>query len=402
MTIDSGTPKVMESRARLRGQIWGPGFLAVGSQVDFEASAYGLRLVVAEEFDGSPPWHAITARKGGFNDRHLMLEWQGRAGRYTLAVSDPASIAAARKQIEATTGKAAVKGGGQMGFDRRTRAWSHGALWVTCVLPVLLLAGMLWEHERIAGWAVSLAPVEQERKLGAMVFTQAKAKLRLIEGPGANLVRELGARLSQGSPFTYEFDLVEDASVNAFAMPGGFVVVHTGLLSLADNAEQVAGVLAHEIQHVERRHSLKAMAKSLGLAVSVRMVLGDLGGLTSLGSDLLGLKYSRENEAQADREGLRALVVAGISPAGMRDFFRKLGETEALTPGWLASHPASADRITALDAAIKALPPAAIKAKPLDYDYAAIRAALPASAAPAIKPAPKPRPEPYPTSEEKK
>ena len=391
----------MESAARLSGQIWGPGFLAAGSQVDFEASAYGLRLVVAEEFDGSPPWHDIIARKGGFNDRHLMLEWQGRAGRYTLAVSDPASIEAARKQLNATTGKTAVKGGRQMGLDRRTRAWSHGALWVTFVLPVMLLAAMLWEHDRIVGWAVSLVPVEQERKLGAMVFTQAKAKLRLVEGPGANLVRALGARLTRGSPFTYEFDLVEDASVNAFAMPGGFVVVHTGLLALADNAEQVAGVLAHEIQHVEQRHSLKAMAKSLGLAVSVRMVLGDLGGLTSVGSDLLGLKFSRENEAQADREGLKALVVAGISPAGMRDFFRKLGEKEALSPGWLSSHPASEDRFTALDAAIKSLPPAAAKVKPLDYDYDAIKAALPASATPATRPAPGSRPEPNTTSERK-
>ena len=388
MTIDAGTPAAIESRARLSGQIWGPGFLAAGSQVEFEASDYGMRLVTAEEFDGSPPWHDIAARKGGFNDRHLMLEWQGRAGRYTLAVSDPASIEAARKHLQATTGRTAVKGGRQMGADARTRAWSHGALWVTWVLPVMLLAGMLREHERIAGWAVSLAPVEQERKLGAMVFTQAKAKLRLVEGPGANLVRELGARLTRGSPFTYEFDLAEDASVNAFAMPGGFVVVHTGLLALADNAEQVAGVLAHEIQHVEQRHSLKAMVKSLGLATSVSMVFGDLGGLASAGSDLLGLKFSREHEAQADRDGLKALVAAGISPAGMRDFFRKLGEKEALSPGWLSSHPASEDRFTALDAAIKALPPATATFKPLDYDYAALKATLPGRTAAVPKPAP--------------
>ena len=111
--------------------------------------------------------------------------------------------------------------------------------------------------------------------------------------------------------------------------------------------------------------------------VTVSMVFGDLGGLVSLGQDLIGLKFSRQHESEADAEGLKALVAAGIAAAGMRDFFRKMGEKESLNLGWLSSHPASEDRFAALDRALQALPAAALQAAPLAYDYAAIKAALP-------------------------
>ena len=191
------------------------------------------------------------------------------------------------------------------------------------------------------------------------------------------MVRELGARLTQGSAYQYEFYVANDASVNAFAMPGGFVVMNTGLLALADNAEQVAGVLAHEIQHVEKRHTLNGMVKSAGLMATISLVFGDLNGAAALGSDLIRLKFSRQHEADADAEGLKALVVSGISPTGMRDFFQKMSEKETLDLGWFSSHPVSNDRFASLDAAIKALLPTAVVVKPLPYDYAAIKAVLP-------------------------
>lgn len=372
---------------RIFGQAFGPGFAGTGSRVEVELSGYGMRLVTAEAPDGAPGWSEITVRKGGFNDSRLMVEWTGVAGRYALAVADAPDVAVLRAHLREHAPKSAgPAGSGRMGVDGATRAWSHGIFWVTIVLPMLLLGAIIWEHDRIAGWIVSLAPVAQERKLGEIVFNHTRAKLKLVDGPPAMMVREIGARLTAGSAYQYEFHVAEDATVNAFAMPGGFVVVHTGLLALASSAEEVAGVLAHEVQHVELRHSLKGMAKSAGLAVMVSLVFGDLGGIASMGADLIGLKFSRAHESEADAQGLAALVKAGIAPAGMRDFFRKMGEQEKLNLGWLSSHPASEDRFAALDRAIKALPPAALAAKPLAYDYAAIKAALPATKAPAPKP----------------
>ena len=373
----------MSELNRLRGQAFGPGFQSSGAQVEFEVSGFGLRLVTSEEYDGTPPWTEINVRKGGFNDSQLMLEWAGRSGKYVLAVTDAAAVMAIKAQLaQSAPAKAGLKGTGQMGRDAGTRKWSHLMLWLALgpiLLPLLLLGAVLWEHERIAAWAISHVPVAQERKLGELVFAQTKARLKLVEGPPATMVREIGARLTKGSAYQYEFHVAEDATVNAFAMPGGFVVVHTGLLALAATAEEVAGVLAHEVQHVEKRHSLKAMAKSAGRMVTVSLVFGDLGGLVSLGQDLIGLKFSRQHESEADAEGLKALVAAGIAPLGMRDFFRKMGEKESLNLGWLSSHPASEDRFAALDKALQALPAAALQAAPLAYDYAAIKAALPAT-----------------------
>ncbi|MBL8383763.1 MAG: M48 family metallopeptidase [Burkholderiales bacterium] len=381
----------MSAAGRHPGRAYGPGFQTAGAAVEFEVSGFGLRVVTADAPDGTPRWSEITVRKGGFNDAQVMLEWQGRAGSYALVVSDAAAVAALRAQLaQSAPEKARLRGTGHLGADARTRRWSHLMVWATLlpiVLPIVLLVLLLAEHDRIAAWAVSHVPVAQERKLGEAVFAQAKARLRLVDGPPQAMVREIGARLTRGSPYAYEFHVAEDATVNAFAMPGGFIVVHTGLLALAGSAEEVAGVLAHEVQHVERRHSLKAMVKSAGLMVTVSLLFGDLGGLVSVGQDLIGLKFSRDHESEADAEGLKMLVAAGIRPQGMRDFFRRMSEQEKLDLGWLSSHPASETRFAAMDAALKAMPAAAVDAPALPYDYAAIKAALPA----ATKPAPPPR-----------
>ncbi|BBJ22687.1 M48 family metallopeptidase [Candidatus Nitrotoga sp. AM1P] len=364
---------------KIIGLAWGPGFQSTGSPVEVLVSNYGLRLTTQDDYDGTPAWRDISVRKGGFNDSQVMIEWQGRAGSYMLTVSDLSSVTTLKAQHKtATQNKENIKTAGAKIQDRATRAWSNAFIWGIFLLPTLVLIAIIWEHERLAAWAISHVTVTQERKWGEQIFALTKQHLTLAEGPGATMVREIGARLAQGSAYQYEFYVADDASVNAFAMPGGFIVINTGLLALADNAEQVAGVIAHEIQHVEKRHSLNGMVKSAGLMVTASLVFGDLSGVASLGSALIKYKFSRQHEAEADMEGLKALVGSGISPIGMRDFFRKMSEKETRNLEWFSSHPASNDRFMSLDAAIKALPPATVAAKPLPYDYTAIKAVLPA------------------------
>ena len=359
---------------RLSGQAFGPGFATTGGKTEFDLSDYGLRLVTPDDFDGAPPWSDITLTRGGWDGSQLSLGWSGRAGRYTLTLTHKEAISAVTALAKHAKGVAPVK---RTKADGATRVWVHALLWLTFVLPAAVLVAVLWQHDRIAAWAVSHIPPEQERKLGEMVFAQQKAKLKLVEGKPLDMVREIGAKLTNGSPYQYEFYVADDKVVNAYAMPGGFVVMHSGLLNLAGSAEEVAGVLAHEVMHVEKRHSLKAMAKSLGLMATVSLVLGDLGGLASLGSDLLGLKFSRDHETEADREGLKSLVGAGLRPDGMATFFRKMAAQEKLDLGFLSTHPGSEERFAAIDAAIKALPETARNAPPMPLDYAAIKALLP-------------------------
>jgi predicted Zn-dependent protease len=355
---------------RLSGTAYGPGFASTGSKIEFDVTDYGISLVTAEAFDGSPPWSDVTVQRQGFNATQVMLEWAGGKGRYAIAVSDPQSIGAlAQAAGKIKTAKA----------DGGTRAWIHALVWATLVLPVLLIGLVIWKHDALAGWAVARVPVSEERRIGEMFFSQTKSRLKLVEGEPARLVREVGAKLTQGSAYTYEFYVTEDPSVNAFAMPGGFVVVHTGLLALASTPEEVAGVLAHEVRHVEGRHSLRALVKSAGLSITLAMVFGDAGGLIGMADQLIGLKFSRDHESEADRDGMAALVKAGINPQGMRDFFKKMAAQDKIELGWLSSHPASSERFDRMDAELAKLPAASRNAAPLAYDYAAIKAALPAS-----------------------
>jgi predicted Zn-dependent protease len=247
---------------------------------------------------------------------------------------------------------------------------------MTVGLPLLLLGLLLATHERIAGWVVDLVSVEQEHSLGAQLFAQHKASLKLLQGPPQQMVVEIGKRLTQGSAYRYEFYVAEDKSVNAYAMPGGFIVVHSGLLALAASADEIAGVLAHEVAHVERRHSLRSMAKSVGLYATVAIFLGDFGRLAGAAADLLNLKFSRDNERDADSTGLSLLVKAGLEPAPMAAFFRKMAAESVAIPAFLSTHPASEERFVDLDRAVKALPETARAAAPLAIDYAAVKAAL--------------------------
>ena len=138
----------------------------------------------------------------------------------------------------------------------------------------------------------------------------------------------------------------------------------------------VAGVLAHEIAHGERRHSLKALAKSLGIAATRSLILGDMGGLASLGGDLIRLKFSRNHQADADREGIELLIAARIHPQGINDFLRKMAKQGPSVPGFLSPHPASEERMVAIDALVKALPAEALA--PLQDGFTEMKKALPA------------------------
>ena len=125
--------------------------------------------------------------------------------------------------------------------------------------------------------------------------------------------------------------VVKSDVVNAFALPGGYVVVFTGLMKKAESGEEVAGVLSHELNHVLQRHGLERIVKNLGLMTVAAIVFGNQQGLVGmmkqLGVELFTLKFGREQETEADLTGLQLLQRAKIDPSGMITVFRTaLGE----------------------------------------------------------------------------
>ena len=133
-------------------------------------------------------------------------------------------------------------------------------------------------------------------------------------------------------PYTIRAFVVDRKQVNAFAAPGGYVVLFRGLIERAGNPEEVAGVLAHEIQHVAQRHATRALVRQASTGLLLAAMTGDASGVFVYGVEAartLGtLRYSRQAEEEADLEGLRLLVAAGIEPAGMVTFFESLRRKE--------------------------------------------------------------------------
>ncbi len=326
------------------------------------------------------PLDQIGLTLGGFDHQQIFLFWHvetdGQAGRWAISPANAQALAVLKAEAPAPLSEMLKSASRDMSRQRNRSRFGLGALGVFLLLPLMLLGVLFWQSHNIAGWASGYISIAQEQQLGELAFKQATAGLKLRQsGLDAATINEIGARLTQGSKYKYQWFVAEDASINAFAVPGGYVVVNTGLIKAADSAEEVAGVLAHEVQHVERRHTLKNMLHSLGFRALIALALGDFSGtLGNAAATLSELKFGRDLESEADTLGLNALKKAGIAPQGMASFFGKLAKQQQGTapPALLSTHPASDERMKTLDKQIQ--DQGAWPATPLPYDWTAIKA----------------------------
>jgi predicted Zn-dependent protease len=212
---------------------------------------------------------------------------------------------------------------------------------------------------------------EQERQLGLQVKQQLETQehVRYLSDPAVNgYVQEVAGKiLAQAKKdrpdVEWSVKVIDDPkTVNAFATPGGFLYVYSGLLLAADDTAEVAGVLGHESGHVVARHSARQMVDALGLEAVSAVALGkNPSGAAQLASGLAGktalLAYSRSDESEADEYGARYASAAGYDPHGIATFFEKLEKSEGKQPGWatfLSTHPATPDRIAKVNRYIEA------------------------------------------------
>jgi Zn-dependent protease with chaperone function len=337
---------------------FGPGSPSTGEDVTLLVHAHHLEI---RSMRGAMtlPLSSIRLREVVSTQSGIEFAWDGPRGTGVVQVHDPAAIRRLRADpaLAALPQFAALRAGERRRRIGRTIGLSLLAMFV--LLPLLLLVAVFWQADRIAGAIADRIPVQQEQQFGRTVFESMKGSLKLQNG-GADtvLVQKLGARLAAGSRFQYEFHVAENTAINAFALPGGVIVVHTGLIRAARRPEELAGVLAHEVQHVELRHSLKAVIKESGLRGLWAAVSGDLGGTLAgqAAVKLSSLRFSRDAEREADMRGFEALVRQDIDPQGMVDFFGTMGrEAGASPPAWLSTHPASEARQQQLRAMREAL-----------------------------------------------
>lgn len=226
----------------------------------------------------------------------------------------------------------------------------------------------LWGIPGFAGLVTPWVPISWEDRLGKLVVKQlAPVEQRctdpkLIE-PLHQLVTQL-ADAAPNNPYEIKLFVVKNPLINAFAAPGGYVVVFSGLLEQTDRPEQLAGVLAHEFQHVYKRHTTRAIIQHTSSSVLLAAVAGDFSGAMTYGIEAartMGMmRYSRNHEQEADREGLRLMMQAGMDPQGMVEFFSLLKKKNPDLPNMLkyvSSHPNTQSRIDALQQMIQPMSP---------------------------------------------
>jgi beta-barrel assembly-enhancing protease len=233
---------------------------------------------------------------------------------------------------------------------------------LTFLIAFAVVFSAVWLLVKVAtNQLVAHAPVAWEEKLTDKVITEYP-RIFILEtnDPRATMVTQLVARIAAALPPAerqYEFRacLIDRREPNAFAMPGGRIFVFTGLLDRIQRPEELAGVLAHEMAHVTRRHGLHKLITAGGPYYVLRLFVSDqqeVLSAISAGSQLLVLQnYSRGIESEADTLGWHYLMAANIDPRGLADFFQLLteGENAAFIPEMFRSHPATDARLAALN-----------------------------------------------------
>ena len=247
---------------------------------------------------------------------------------------------------------------------------------VIIAIPLLIVMQM----DGISATVAEHVPPEWEEELGETAFAQYQRGQQFMEDAQAKeLLAPLTTPLLEAlndERFEYRFYISGDDVVNAFALPGGYIVINSGLILKADSAEELLGVVAHEIAHVSEQHSIRSIIGTAGVYITISAVLGDMSGIFAILADaapfLIRQSYSRGFESEADEIGLALLHDAQINPQGLVTFFEKLMEIEAeqkedmgeeynnetvqSTLAFLSTHPATEDRIEHLEKRIAQLP----------------------------------------------
>lgn len=215
---------------------------------------------------------------------------------------------------------------------------------------------------------------EQDVQLGKEAAAQVEKQMQVVKNQDLeNFINQIGRKLTarpeaDAKSFAYSFKVVNEKSINAFALPGGPAFIHTGLISSADNEAQVAGVMAHEISHVALRHGTNQASKAnliqlpamLAGAVTGGSMIGQLAELgIGFGASSVLLKFSRNAERDADLLGARMMAGAGYNPIEMARFFEKLessGGPHTAFEQFLSDHPNPGNRVSAVEEEIRNLP----------------------------------------------
>ena len=351
----------MESVTGYRGTAMHPSLSGRTSSGSLSVAAGELRFEGGDVYV-QMPISGIRIEAGGLNNEHFLFQHDSRPG-WTLSTADRLVL----DEMALTADREVQK---QISSARRrklalTKFYIAGGVLLVLIGAAVLLLFFL--KSALARAVASRLPPAWEQQFGDAAMDSMRKEMKIIENSKWEAQLDvIRSKLLPGltnTLYPINIHVAEASELNAFALPGGHIVVFTGLLKSIERPEELAGVLAHEIAHITERHVLRKTIESLGLVLVLQSLFGDTSRLLAVASQgsefLLQQKFSRDFEREADDVGWRYLVTAKIDPKGMIDFFAKL-EKEAQNAGstqlgLLATHPPTRERIQRLEANWKAL-----------------------------------------------
>lgn len=309
------------------------------------------------------PLSQLNLSRGGANNKMLFLT-ESSVGGWSIYTRDWRLLT-----VLLSTGEPQISS--QVMNLKRGHRSDHSRLWIVLGLLLLSLIGLWSLRDSAAKGVASILPISWEQRAGEVIFGAARGELSIIEDDELRsklkTLAEPIVREAEKEGFKLQLYVMRSDDLNAFALPGGYVVVTTELIKKAERVEEIQGVLAHEFSHVTERHSVRQLISVVGIYWVADLVLGNfVGSLAALSQAaplLLQQSFSRDHEREADARGLKYLLAAKIDPRGMQEFFKRVMAEQAAAPvgdimdkhlNFLSTHPATQERIDFLETQIQA------------------------------------------------
>lgn len=203
---------------------------------------------------------------------------------------------------------------------------------------------------------------DNEKKLGELILNTIKRTDKVVDNDSAkSIIDSIGRRICESSKIPYDsikIHIIKNEEVNAFALPDNNMIIYTGLIDYAKNAEEVAGVMAHEIGHMQNKHVMKKLVKEIGFAMLFTIAGGDAGYeiMRETARVLSSTAFDRSQEAEADTYAVELMAKANIDPEHMANFLFRLAKDHDMPEElvWVSTHPESKERAAEIIAKKKA------------------------------------------------